>query len=1177
MKQKFIFVLSLVAMAMSSAVNAAERVAPTLPESQTPTSGNSYWIYNVGTGLFLGNFISNYAQLSAEGIEMYLTATDKGYTIRRESATGYYFGDNGNSTYYSDAFSSYHEKWTISATTGGYKIQRYNESNYYNPDEYLGYTENNDKRVYSNMTVENVIWKFIDYSQAAHYAAEVRLYQALENTNGTTLETLDWFLNQYETLYTNRASSTTEELTAAARKLNGEVSAFNNYQAPEWNEFPVILTSSDGFSNDYRNGWASGVDNNASYGSFPYMRRDVNANSTSTLSATVCVDQPSTFIYSLAKDQGNRWFIDVYVDDVLMRSFTNWNLHRHSFCYAGGGHDRFFEVLSTGTHTIKWVCKNTDNNYSTDFNIYDISCVATPLIEVNLLEPGSLGTEVLYQTNHIKNVKRLKISGEMNADDWAKIKMMTSLFELDMKNAITDAVPYKQFWGNNSQSAKKFMHKIVLPDVLQSIGDLAFEYSYVEEVVFPDKDVAIGERAFRQTHLKNIVLPDDFTSLGNEAFSDNDQCITIDLGKSIKRIAPLAFTNNRMVQTLTMPNTVQEIGHHAFSSNYPMQLTTEYLPSSLITIDYCAFQACNLLNVKFPESLKSIGSEAFDYGYAFESIVLPQNVTSIGSGAFKCCTNLVNVELPVGYYSINDVNIFNGCSSLSCIRLNSPTVVQHPSSFGIDLANVTLEVPSYLVNSYKLDEYWYDAEAIEGFSTADIQDWVIQTPLVLNAHDRFEGNPNITIQTSIDRLPSLKINGDAAQEINNLSFYSSQRNYVNYPGQILCNGDNVTINGTVMAELDTNDKRWYFFSLPFDMKVSDINTNGAQYAIRYYDGSNRATNGPTGSWKNYDEDDVIPAGTGFIFQTNINARTEFYSQNNANKQNVVKNSEFTKTLEVNASETASNKGWNLIGNPYQCYYNNHMLNFTAPITVWDAWNRTYTAYSLTDDDYAIRPNEAFFVQCPNEQLNTISFPLQGRQLTATIESQNAGKMRRVQAVEQRQLIDLEVRNGEVADKTRVVMNEEASLGYDMDCDASKFMSAEAPQIYTIGDDGTAYAINERPSGEGEVQLGFYAEKQGAFTISMSRCQAQKVYLVDTFENLTVDLTEQDYGFTAAAGKQEARFRLVIDAGETTAIKDVKSESVEESEDGSIYNLNGQRVGDDYKGIAIKDGKKVYIK
>ena len=39
---------------------------------------------------------------------------------------------------------------------------------------------------------------------------------------------------------------------------------------------------------------------------------------------------------------------------------------------------------------------------------------------------------------------------------------------------------------------------------------------------------------------------------------------------------------------------------------------------------------------------------------------------------------------------------------------------------------------------------------------------------------------------------------------------------------------------------------------------------------------------------------------------------------------------------------------------------------------------------------------------------------------------------------------------------------------------------------------------------------------------------------------------------------------------------MKSESVEESEDGSIYNLNGQRVGDDYKGIAIKDGKKVYI-
>ena len=56
MKQKLIFVLSLMAMAWSSALYAAERVAPTLPTAQTPESGKSHWIYNVGAE---NNFIVN--------------------------------------------------------------------------------------------------------------------------------------------------------------------------------------------------------------------------------------------------------------------------------------------------------------------------------------------------------------------------------------------------------------------------------------------------------------------------------------------------------------------------------------------------------------------------------------------------------------------------------------------------------------------------------------------------------------------------------------------------------------------------------------------------------------------------------------------------------------------------------------------------------------------------------------------------------------------------------------------------------------------------------------------------------------------------------------------------------------------------------------------------------------
>ncbi|MBR1446825.1 MAG: hypothetical protein IJ586_07065, partial [Alloprevotella sp.] len=117
-----------------------------------------------------------------------------------------------------------------------------------------------------------------------------------------------------------------------------------------------------------------------------------------------------------------------------------------------------------------------------------------------------------------------------------------------------------------------------------------------------------------------------------------------------------------------------------------------------------------------------------------------------------------------------------------------------------------------------------------------------------------------------------------------------------------------------------------------------------QFAIRYYDGANRAQNGASGSWKNFDAGSVIPAGTGFILQTSIRGKTTFRSLNNASKQYALSTLPFTKALQEGDSDVPANKGWNLVGNPWQCYYNIHKLNFTAPITVWNGSG--YTAYSV---------------------------------------------------------------------------------------------------------------------------------------------------------------------------------------------------------------------------------------
>ena len=137
MKLKLSFALSLIVMAMSSVVANAERVAPTLPVSQTPEMNQCYWIYNVGTGLFLHNATNGYAGLQETGFDMWLSTCANGVNIRKGSATGDYLYGYDSDIRYNSNNGNWADVWLIAATEGGYTIQRYNQHAKYDENEYV--------------------------------------------------------------------------------------------------------------------------------------------------------------------------------------------------------------------------------------------------------------------------------------------------------------------------------------------------------------------------------------------------------------------------------------------------------------------------------------------------------------------------------------------------------------------------------------------------------------------------------------------------------------------------------------------------------------------------------------------------------------------------------------------------------------------------------------------------------------------------------------------------------------------------------------------------------------------------------------------------------------------------------------------------------------------------------
>lgn len=1126
----------LASLCLSATMRAASRTAPVLPSPVAPESGQSYYLYNVEEGKFFCKSGYNPA-IGTYGTRLTLSEQSNGWLIK---SGGYYVYAYDTYTVFEYYYVERVSYFSILTSSKGYTIQRapYNTS-YYKADEYLGYDGTSGDRIRPDLLSGSIDWLFMPVEEAEHYFARLRLYTALN-----AADTYNFNIDRFEAVYAD-ASSSTDFLNQAADELEYDIAISDNVISPSWSDYKISFQSLTDITdnrwqlNDNKTGLQCRIYNSSS--------------NTSTLRATVVIDEDATLVYVFSRDYSSYGNLRVLLDGNIVQEVSR---------YQNPYSKLYFLELKPGKHNIEWTIEDNDgsNGY---YYLRNIGIEKTPTITVNLLEPGSLGTEILYNVDHVKDVRRLIVKGPMNSDDWEKIMMMTSLFSLDLTDANIEAIPDRQFSYSSHRDNLGFLHKVKLPKSLVKIGNYAFSGLHLDSIEFPETLSSIGEYAFYQTRITEANIPENVRSIGSNAFSDNSNLKKASWPAMVKTIPQSCFSSCNKLASLTIPEGVTDI-------------------------DNTSFYECNNLNTRLPKTVKTIGRSAF-YNTAIDSIVINENV-DVGTSAFNKCSKLVYAELPTTYYgmygkyknSSSDEDrgeILQDCTSLSDVYFKSPTVItkvvensQEKVDYFFNGSNpkLTIHVPDYLVNAYKLDPYWYNY-AIEGFSTKDVKDWTISLPLTLNARDRFDGEPNLNLQW----MGLLKINGEAPQVIDNLHTIWNYRAYFDDGSrtQLLSNCDKVTIKDQFKFTAITDKNQWVFICLPFDTNVDDIESDG-QFAIRYYDGGNRAQNGASGSWKNFDAGSVIPAGTGFILQTSIVGKTTFKALNNASKQYALSTLPFTKALQANDSDVPANKGWNLVGNPWQCYYNIHKLNFTAPITVWNGSG--YTAYSVIDDDYALQPLQAFFVQCPDE-VASIGFPTEGRQLNKTIESQNATRPLHATSAT-RLLLDIELTSAdELTDKTRVVLNEAASTDYETTCDASKFFSMDenVPQLFTIESDGTQYAINERNLGNGIVGLGLYIPTSGTYTLRLTRNDIGMVYLVDNETGDRCDLSLGDYTFVADAGFNQVRFHLEFADNATTGISQTDTKK---GETPTTYDMQGRRTSLAQPGVKVlSNGQKVLVK
>ncbi len=120
----------------------------------------------------------------------------------------------------------------------------------------------------------------------------------------------------------------------------------------------------------------------------------------------------------------------------------------------------------------------------------------------------------------------------------------------------------------------------------------------------------------------------------------------------IEAVSPCAFRCRDDFQEIVFPETIRTIGEQAFSNCHNLKILD--LPNHLASMGEHAFSNCGIRSTTIPGSLACIPQNAFSACKNLQTVTVEEGTESIDSQAFADCGRPLRVNLPNSIKQIAD-------------------------------------------------------------------------------------------------------------------------------------------------------------------------------------------------------------------------------------------------------------------------------------------------------------------------------------------------------------------------------------------------------------------------------------------------------------------------------------------------------------------------------------------